>query len=113
MRTCEPCTDRPTCTAACARLKAVLPTTCNGFSEELRPTSALPERPRLSLSEMERTGSTRLPQLPGFSQRDMRLLHARHVQRLSHAEIAGRFGITERSSRVIMTRLKRKVLLTL
>lgn len=50
--------------------------------------------------------STRLPRLPGFSERDMAILAARYFDGLTHRELSERFGFSERSSWVILHRLK-------
>ena len=109
--TCESCTCRTTCRAPCDRLRSVLPTTNNALTEKLCPSSELPHLPALTLAEMERdlSESTRLPRLPGISERDAALLAGRYFDGLTHRQLADRFNLTPGSCRVILTRLRHRV----
>jgi len=64
--------------------------------------------------EMERdlSESTRLPRLPGISERDAALLAGRYFDGLTHKELAERFNLTPGSCRVILTRLRRRLVNT-
>jgi hypothetical protein len=104
--TCESCTCLSTCREPCACLRAELPSTNNALTEKLCPTSALPCLPKLTLPEMERGATTELPKLPGFSKRNMAILTARYFEGMTHRQLSERFGFSERSSWVILHRLK-------
>ena len=79
------------------------------------PTSKLPRdtpaKPRLSVAEMELSGSTSPGpiRLKGFTARETRILHGRYIERMTHRQIGERFGIKETSSRVIISRLVKRL----
>jgi DNA-directed RNA polymerase specialized sigma subunit len=61
--------------------------------------------------ECDLSESTRLPRLPGISERDAALLAGRYFDRLTHKELAERFNLSPSYCRLLVHQLKRTLTL--
>jgi hypothetical protein len=109
VKTCANCPTRATCTSLCGKILPMVPSTAAG-PELILPSSKIPRlinKAKLTTCEMERSASTGPIRLPGVTSKQVRLLHGKYIDRLSHRELAAKYGITEGSCRVIVSRLRK------